>query len=70
MEELSNNPEALAIAAKAVKLATNFDIKPGEGMWDMLKKMSIEKMAGAMNISAMGEGFLNSINIQLTKIKK
>ena len=70
MEELSKNPEALAIAAKAVKLATNFDIKPGAGMWDMLKKMTIEKMAEAMNISAMGEGFLNSINIQLTKIKK
>ena len=32
--------------------------------------MTIEKMAEAMNISAMGEGFLNSINIQLTKIKK
>ena len=31
LEELAKNEEAFAVTAKAVKLATNFDIKPGEG---------------------------------------
>ena len=67
MEELANNEEALAITAKAVKLATNFDIKPGEGMWDMMQKMTPEAMGGMMN---MPDGFLESLNAQLIKIKK
>ena len=68
MEELANNEEALAITAKAVKLATNFDIKPGEGMWDMMKTMTPEAM-GSM-ISGMPDGFIESLNAQLIKIKK
>ena len=68
MEELAKNEEALAITAKAVKLATNFDIKPGVGMWDMMKKMTPEAMAGM--ISTMPEGFIEGLNAQLTKIKK
>ena len=42
MEEISKNEEALEITSKALKLATNFDIKPGIGMWDMLKTMKPE----------------------------
>ena len=68
MEELANNEEALAITAKAVKLATNFDIKPGEGMWDMMKTMTPEAMGGM--ISGMPDGFIESLNAQLIKIKK
>ena len=68
MEDLAKNEEALALAAKAVKLATNFDIKPGIGMWDMMKKMTPEAM-GSM-ISGMPEGFMESLNAQLIKIKK
>ena len=68
MEDLAKNEEALALAAKAVKLATNFDIKPGIGMWDMMKKMTPEAM-GSM-ISSMPEGFMERLNAQLIKIKK
>lgn len=37
--------QRLALATRAVKLATNFDIKPGVGMWDMMKRMTPETMA-------------------------
>ena len=68
MEDLSKNEEALALTAKAVKLATNFDIKPGVGMWDMMKKMTPEAMSNM--ITGMPEGFIESLNAQLIKIKK
>ena len=68
MEDLAKNEEALALAAKAVKLATNFDIKPGVGMWDMMKKMTPEAMSNM--ISGMPEGFIESLNVQLIKVKK
>ena len=68
MEGLAKNEEALALAAKAVKLATNFDIKPGVGMWDMMKKMTPEAMSNM--ISGMPEGFIESLNAQLIKVKK
>ena len=67
MEELSKNEEALALATRAVKLATNFDIKPGVGMWDMMKRMTPEAMAKMIN---MPDGFIESLNAQLIKIKK
>ena len=68
MEDLAKNEEALALAAKAVKLATNFDIKPGVGTWDMMKKMTPEAMSNM--ISGMPEGFIESLNAQLIKVKK
>lgn len=68
MEDLAKNEEALALAAKAVKLATNFDIKPGVGMWDTMKKMTPEAMSNM--ISGMPEGFIESLNAQLIKVKK
>ena len=68
LEELAKNEEAFAVAAKAVKLASNFDIKPGEGMWAMMKKMTPEAMASM--ISTMPDGFIESLNAQLIKIKK
>ena len=68
MEDLAKNEEALALAAKAVKLATNFDIKPGVGMWAMMKKMTPEAMSNM--ISGMPEGFIESLNAQLIKVKK
>ena len=67
MEDLSKNEEALALATRAVKLATNFDIKPGVGMWDMMKRMTPEAMAKMIN---MPDGFIESLNAQLIKIKK
>lgn len=69
IEEIAKNPEALAVVAKAVKLATNFNIEPGKGMWSMLKAMTPEhmvKMAGSM----MPDGFLQSLNAKLIVFDK
>ena len=68
IEEISRNDEAMAIVRKAVKLATNFDVAPGVGMWDMMKKMSPESMGGM--ISGMPDGFIESLNAQTRKVKK
>lgn len=68
-EEMANSPEALEIAAKAMKITMNMNLTPGEGMWDMLKTNTLEsiaKMAGDL----APEGFLESANAQLIKIKK
>lgn len=69
MEELSKCPEAFEIIAKAMKLATNFTLSPGSGMWDMMKKMSLYSMADLAG-NMMPKGFLESINAQLIKIDK
>lgn len=66
--QLAKNQEALAIVSKAAKLLTNFDVKPNEGMWDMMKNVTPEVM-GKM-ISDMPKGFLESLNAKLVKIKK
>ena len=68
MEEISKNEEALEITSQALKLATNFDIKPGIGMWDMLKTMKPEAMTNM--ISGIQDGFIESLNSRLIKIKK
>lgn len=68
-EEISQNPEAMEIASKAIKLATNMIVKPGEGMWDMMKSTSVESMA-SMAGSLMPDGFIESLNAKLIKIKK
>ena len=67
MEEVAKCPEAFALVAKVVKLTTNFDVKPGSGMWDMMKTMSPENLG---NVMALPDGFLESLNAQLIKIKK
>ncbi len=69
IEELSKSPEALKIVSKAVKLSSNFDITPGQGMWGMMKTMSPEGLMG-MSSGLMPEGFLESLNAQLIKIDK
>ena len=69
MGDLAKNDEAIEIASKAYKLAMNMTIKPGEGMWDMMKDMKLEsmlEMAGSM----VPEGFAESLNAKLNKIKK
>ena len=68
MEEIAKNNEAMEITAKAIKLTTNFDIKPSVGMWDMLKTMTPEAMTSM--VTDMPDGFLESLNAQLIKIKK
>lgn len=69
MEEIAKSPEALEVVREAVRLATNFKLAPGEGMWDMMKSMSPEKLCG-MAGSNLPEGFLESVNAKLVKIDK
>ncbi|MDO4326251.1 MAG: glycoside hydrolase family 2 TIM barrel-domain containing protein [bacterium] len=69
LEELAKSPEALEIAAQAGKIAMNVNIVPGEGMYDMVKSMTLEgmiKMAGSM----VPDGFRESLNAKLIKIDK
>ena len=69
IEEIAKNAEALEIVQKAVKLAMNMNVVPGEGMWDMMKSMSMERMKD-MAGSMMPEGFVESLNAKLIQIKK
>ena len=59
----------MEITARAIKLATNFDLAPGVGMWDMMKNMKPEDMAN-MAGSMMPEGFVESLNAQLIQIDR
>ena len=68
-EELSKNEEAYAIVRKAVKLASNFDVAPGVGMWDMLSKMTPESMV-SMAGGLVPDGFLESLNAKLIVFDK
>lgn len=69
MEEIAKCPEAFAIVEEAVKLAMNMKVTPGEGMWDMFKSLSLEKV-GEMAGSMMPEGFVESLNGKLTRFDK
>ena len=69
IEALSADPEAFGTVRAALKLATGFDLTPGEGMWDMMKAMTPEAMVG-MAGSMVPEGFLESLNAKLTAIDK
>ena len=69
MEEIAACPEAMDIVSKAVRLATNMEMRPGVGMWDMMKSMTPESMV-ALAGSMMPEGFAQSLNAQLIKIDK
>ncbi|MCC8167821.1 MAG: glycoside hydrolase family 2 protein, partial [Clostridiales bacterium] len=67
--DMAECEEALKVVSDAFKLAMNMELKPGEGMWDMMKAMKMEdlvKMAGSM----MPKGFAESLNAKLIKIKK
>lgn len=69
METLFTSEEAGAVVSKAVKLATNFDVKPGAGMWGMMKSMTPEGMMG-MAGGMLPKGFLESLNAKLIQIEK
>lgn len=69
LEELAECAEALEIVSKAVKLATNFDLAPGKGMWGMMKSMTPEKMVEFAG-DGLPKGFLESLNEKLIGIKK
>lgn len=69
MEEIAESPEALAVLTEAVKLAMNMKVTPGAGMWDMMKGMTPERI-GQMAGNMIPEGFIESLNLKLTKIEK
>lgn len=69
MLEIAKNPEALKLVSEAVKLVTNMVLVPGEGMWDMMKEMSPEKMV-SLSGGTMPDGFLESLNMKLIQIDK
>ena len=69
MLEIAKCAEAMEIVSKAVKLATNMDVKPGVGMWDMMKSMTPEGLV-LMVGSMMPDGFAESLNAQLIQIDK
>lgn len=69
MEDIAACPEAMAVLAKAVKLATNFVVGPGEGMWDMMKAMTPQSMLDLAG-STVPEGFLESLNAKLIVFDK
>ena len=59
----------LRLFKRQLNFATNFNIAPGEGYVGYVKGMNMEnmqKMAGSL----VPEGFIESLNAQLIKIKK
>ena len=69
IEELAKDEEALEITATAVKITMNTIVSPGNGMWDLIKGITLEevgKTAGPM----APEGFMESVNSKLIRIKK
>lgn len=69
IEEISRSPEAMEIVSRGLKLATGMELKPGEGMYGMMKSVPVEQML-QMAGSLMPEGFGESLNAQLIRIKK
>ncbi|MCD7882188.1 MAG: glycoside hydrolase family 2 protein [Lachnospiraceae bacterium] len=69
VEEIAKCPEAMAAASEAFKLTMNMTLTPGEGMWDMMRSMTMEavlEMAGSM----CPKGFIQSVNAKLIKFDK
>ena len=69
MEEIAKCPEAMKVVTEAIKLTMNMKVVPGEGMWDMMKSMNLEKI-GEMAGSMVPEGFVESLNAQLIQIDR
>lgn len=69
MEEIAKCPEALEVVSEAIKLTMNMKVTPGEGMWDMMKAMTMES-AISMAGSLAPEGFLESLNAKLIRFDK
>ena len=69
MEEIAKCPEAMKVVTEAIKLTMNMKVVPGEGMWDMMKSMTMERAIG-MAGSMAPEGFLESLNAKLIRFDK
>ncbi|MCD8013020.1 MAG: glycoside hydrolase family 2 protein [Lachnospiraceae bacterium] len=69
VEEIAKNPEAFAVLSEGFKLAMNMELKPGEGVWGMMKSMNMEeilKTGGSM----VPDGFAESLNAKLIRFSK
>lgn len=69
IEDIANNQEAMDIVSKVIKLMMNMKVTPGEGMWDMVKTNSVEDLFKMLGTNTP-DGFLESVNVKLTKIAK
>lgn len=69
IEAVAENSEAIAIVASALKLVTNIALEPRNGMWNMMKSMTVEGIVG-MGGSLVPNGFLESLNAKLIQIDK
>ncbi len=69
VEEIAKDPEAFAVLSEGFKLAMNMELKPGEGVWGMMKSMNMEeilKTGGSM----VPDGFAESLNAKLIQFSK
>ncbi len=68
-EEMAKSPEAFAVIAKYMQLATNFKLEPGQGMWSMISNQSPVSLSEQIS-GMIPDGFLQIVNAELTKIDK
>ena len=69
LEELAKCPDAIKVASQAVNLVSNFVIAPGKGLWGMFKSRTPKEMVERLGGLAP-DGFVESLNARLIKIKK
>lgn len=61
--------DAGEVVTRAIKLATNFDLSPNAGMWNMIKGMTPEMLVSMVG-DTLPKGFLESLNAKLIHIEK
>ena len=69
ISDIAECDEAFAEIAEAMALATGFKIVKGQGMYNMLKDTTVEKMASLAG-STLPEGFLERLNARLNRFEK
>ena len=69
ISDIAECDEAFAEVAEALTLATRFKIVKGQGMYNMLKDTTVEKMASLAG-STLPEGFLERLNARLNRFEK
>lgn len=67
--DIAQNEEAFSLLQEAIHLSTGMKFEKDEGMYNMMKNSTLETLF-AMAGSSMPEGFPESVNAQLIKIKK
>ena len=67
--DIAQNEDAFSLLQEAIHLSTGMKFEKDEGMYNMMKNSTLETLF-AMAGSSMPEGFPESVNAQLIKIKK